>query len=169
MTGIICKFDSGWRRNRFGDRKFPCQQTWTKTSRVTIFVRRTNQFYCFNRLFGTKYGQVNLVESRISLKNFFLFLILSSILILTNFLKNLDLKMILAAKWIKMVQMYIFMWLIAQLEKYCHIRMNGWKGIECIISFPDINFFNMQYFEKGLLSCRESKIFFFVFHGGWKP
>ena len=30
-------------------------------------------------------------------------------------------------------------------------------------------FFNMQYFEKGLLSCRESKNFFFVFHEGWKP
>ena len=26
--------------------------------------------------------------------------------------------------------------------------------------------FNMQYFEKGHLSCRESKKFFFVFHGG---
>ena len=73
LTGIICKFNSGWRRNRFGDRKFPCQQTRTETSRVTIFVRRTNKFYCFNRLFGTKYGQVNLVESRISLKKKFFF------------------------------------------------------------------------------------------------
>ena len=59
--------------------------------------------------------------------------------------------MILAAKWIKMVQMYIFMWLIAQLEKFCHIRMNGWKGIEFIISFPDINFFIKKYFfEKNI-------------------
>ena len=30
-------------------------------------------------------------------------------------------------------------------------------------------YFNMQNFEKGHLSFRKSKKFFFVFHGGWKP
>ena len=32
-----------------------------------------------------------------------------------------------------------------------------------------MNFFNMQYFEKGHFFPQESKKFFFVFHGGWKP